>query len=91
MRSIDQKLGRLWFRVWAVFAFFGATASIVFGLVVIFTAPIPGIFLLLLGGFFVWLGRRAWRDRSTLSEALNRDYQGETNPEPLNHQRIRKD
>lgn len=75
MRNIDRRLGRFYLRLWALVALFAAVASPVFGAVVLVVAPIPAILLFLLGVFFLWLGRRAWRDRATLSEVLNRDYQ----------------
>jgi len=30
---------------------------------------------LLLGAFFLWLGLRAWSDRATLGDVLNRDFE----------------
>jgi uncharacterized membrane protein YfbV (UPF0208 family) len=74
MKNIDRKLGRFVQRLLAVLAFAGCVASIVFGVIVIGTAVFPGILALLLGAFFFWLGRRAWRDNSALGEIFNRDY-----------------
>ena len=82
MDGIDRKLGRLLLRLWAVVAFLGAVASIGFGAVVLMSAPIPGVLLFLLGVLFLWLGMRAWRDRATLGEVLNRDYQPAARSKP---------
>ena len=76
-RNGDRTLGRLVLRFWAVVAFLGAAASTMFGAVVLLDGqPIPGILLLALGTLFLWLGRRAWRDRATLGDLLNRDFEG---------------
>lgn len=75
IRRVDQALGRLVLRFFAVLAFLGASASIVFGTVVLVNGYLPGILLLLLGLFFLWIGRRAWRDRATLGEVLSRDFE----------------
>jgi len=75
MGRVDQALGRLLLRSFAVLAFVGAAASTVFGGVVLANGHFPGILALLLGAFFLWLGLRAWNDRATLGEALNRDFE----------------
>lgn len=76
-RSADEILGRLVLRFLAVVAFLAAAASALFGTVVLANGhTIPGILLLALGALFLWLGRRAWRDRATLGEVLNRDFEG---------------
>ena len=90
MQTIDRALGRLLLRFWAVLAFLGATASIAFGAVVLVNGHIPGIVLLLLGVLFLWLGIRAWRDRATLGEALNRDFEKVPTTRPGSHVRDRK-
>jgi heme A synthase len=87
MDDVDQRLGRLLLRLWAVLAFLGAAASIGFGAVVLVSAPIPGVLLLLLGVLFFWLGMRAWRDRATLGEVLNRDYQPAARSKPPSNRR----
>ena len=75
MKRLDHVLGRLLLRFWAVLAFLGAAASIVFGAVVLIKGHFPGLLILLLGAFFLWLGLRAWRDRATLGEVINRDFE----------------
>lgn len=62
-------------RFWAVIALLAAAASTIFGAVVLKNGHLPGIALLLLGSLFFWLARRAWRDRSSLGEVLDRDFQ----------------
>jgi hypothetical protein len=37
------------------------------------------------GALFVWLGRLAWRDRATLGELLNRDFERARKGKPENH------
>lgn len=74
MKNLDAVLGKFVLRLCAVVAFMAALASFGFGVVVVSTAPIPGILLFLLGIFFFWLGLRAWRDHATLGEILNREY-----------------
>ena len=74
MERLDRTLGRLLLRTWAVVAFFAALGSAAFGIVVLRDGQLPGVVLLLLAALFAWLGRRAWRDRATLGEALNRDF-----------------
>lgn len=74
MERLDRTLGRLLLRTWAVVAFFAALGSAAFGIVVLRDGQLPGVILLLLAALFVWLGRRAWRDRATLGEALSRDF-----------------
>jgi hypothetical protein len=74
VERLDRTLGRLLLRTWAVVAFVAALGSAAFGIVVLRDGQPPGVILLLLAALFVWLGRRAWRDRATLGEALNRDF-----------------
>jgi hypothetical protein len=75
-RSVDRTLGRVVLRFWAVVAFLGAAASATFAMIVLVNGhAIPGIILLALGVLFLWLGRRAWRDRSGLGDVLNRDFE----------------
>ena len=74
MERLDRTLGRLLLRTWAVVAFFAALGSAAFGIVVLRDGQLPGVVLLLLAALFAWLGRRAWRDRATVGEALNRDF-----------------
>ena len=77
IRSADRILGRLVLRFWAVVAFLAAAASALFGTIVLANGhAIPGVLLLALGALFLWLGRRAWRDRATLGDVLNRDFEG---------------
>ena len=76
--KIDRTLGRIVQRFWAVLAFTASMASIVFGAIVFSTSLFAGILLILLGALFIWLGTRAWRDRATLGELLDRDYQSKT-------------
>ena len=91
IRQADRVLGRFLLRFWAILAFLGATASTVFGAVVLFNGHLPGLFMLLLGAFFLWLGLRAWRDRATFGDVLNRDFE-KTPPDSNNdHKRDRKD
>jgi len=73
--GIDRRLGRLVLRFWAVVAWLAGAASAIFGAVVLSAGHVPGVALLLLGAFFLWLGRRAWRDPATLGEVLNRDFE----------------
>jgi hypothetical protein len=73
-QKADRVLGRLVLRAWAIVAFIGAVGSTAFGAAVLANGQIPGLLLLLLGAFFFWLGRRAWRDRAGLGELLNRDF-----------------
>lgn len=75
MGRADQALGRLLLRSCAVFSFIGAAASTAFGIIVLIKGHFPGFLILLLGAFFFWLGRRAWSDRATLGEVLNRDFE----------------
>jgi hypothetical protein len=74
MPSVDQALGRLLLRSWAVLAFLGAAVCAVFGVIVLVNGHFIGIVSLLLGALFLWLGLRAWRDTATLGEVLNRDF-----------------
>jgi hypothetical protein len=75
LRSVDGALGRLLLRCCAVGAFLAAAAAIVFGTVVLFSGHIVGVLILSTGALFLWLGRLAWRDRATLGEVLNRDFE----------------
>jgi hypothetical protein len=75
-QNVDRILGRLVLRFWAVVAVLAAAASATFGAIVLVNGNlIPGILLLALGTLFLWLGRRAWRDRATLGELLDRDFE----------------
>lgn len=74
MKNLDRKLGKFVMKLWAVVAFIASLPSIGFGMYVISSALIPGILLILLGGFFIWAGVRAWRDDSPLGDILNRDF-----------------
>jgi Flp pilus assembly protein TadB len=75
-RDIDRTLGRLVLRFWAVVAFLGAAAATIFAAILLVNGQlIPAIVLLALGTLFLWLGRRAWRDRATLGDLLNRDFE----------------
>jgi hypothetical protein len=75
MKRADRVLGRFLFRFWAMLAFLGATVSTVFGTVVLVNGHLPGLLILLLGAFLLWIGLRAWGDRTTLADALNRDFE----------------
>jgi hypothetical protein len=75
MARVDQALGRLLMRSFAVLAFIGAAGSTVFGAVVLANGHFPGLLLLLLAALFLWLGRRAWSDEATLVEVLSRDFE----------------
>jgi hypothetical protein len=75
MKRLDYILGRFLLKFWAVLAFLGAAASTVFSAVVLIKGHFPGLLILLPGAFFLWLGLRAWRDRATLGELLNRDFE----------------
>lgn len=75
VEKLDKVLGRILSRILAVAAFIASAASMGFGLIVVWSSLFPGLLLFLLGALFIWLGLRAWRDRSTLGELLNRDYQ----------------
>ena len=84
MRRVDRALGRLCLRFWAVVAFLAAAAATVFATVVLFNGHIIGVVILSAGVLFLWLGRLAWRDRATLGEVLNRDFEParKDKPEP---------
>jgi len=85
VERLDRALGRLLLRTWAVVAFLAALGSAAFGIVVLRDGQLPGVVLLLLAALFAWLGARAWRDRATLGEALNRDFapgRSPQDPEP---------
>jgi hypothetical protein len=75
MRKVDQVLGRLVLRAWAVVAFIAAAVSTAFGAAALGNGHIPGLLLLLLGPFFFGLGLRAWRDRTGFGALLNRDFE----------------
>ena len=75
LENADRVLGRYILRFWAILAFLGAAASIVFGSVVLVKGHFPGLLVLLLGAFFLWIGLRAWKDRATLGDVLNRDFE----------------
>ena len=76
-QRVDQALGRAVTRFWAIVAFMAAMAGGVFGIIVLIDGQvIPGLLLLALGTLFLWLGRRAWRDRAGLGDLLNRDFEG---------------
>jgi hypothetical protein len=85
MQRVDRTLGRLLLRSCAVLAFSGAAASTVFGAVVLVNGHFAGILALMLGAFFLWLGLRAWRDRATLGEVLNRDFEKMPTSQPETH------
>jgi len=74
-RTVDGALGRLLLRCFAVIAFLGAAAAIVFGVVVLFSGQMVGVLALAAAAFFLWLGRVAWRDRATLGELMSRDFE----------------
>jgi len=84
MRRVDRALGRLFLRFWGAVAFLAAAAAIVFSGIVLFNGHIIGIVILSAGVLFLWLGRMAWRDRATLGEVLNRDFEqtNKNKPEP---------
>ena len=75
MQSVDKKLGRLFLRCWAVVAFLAAAAASIFAAVVLFNGHLIGVVILSAGALFFWLGLMAWRDRATLADALNRDFE----------------
>ena len=75
LRAVDGALGRLLLRCCAVVAFLGAAAAIVFGVVVLFSGQMVGVLALAAAALFLWLGRLAWRDRATLGELVNRDFE----------------
>jgi len=74
-RTDDGALGRLLLRCCAVVAFLGAAAAIVLGVVVLFSGQMVGVLALAAAALFLWLGRLAWRDRATLGELVNRDFE----------------
>jgi uncharacterized iron-regulated membrane protein len=80
--ALDGALGRLFLRCCAVVAFVAAAAAIAFGAVVLFSGRIIGLLMLAAAVLFVWLGRLAWRDRATLGELLNRDFERVTKRKP---------
>ena len=73
--TVDGALGRLLLRCRAVVAFLGAAAAIGFGVVVLFSGQMVGVLALAAAALFLWLGRLAWRDRATLGELVNRDFE----------------
>jgi len=72
---VDKSLGRLLLRSCAVLAFIGAALSTLFGAYVLYNGYFQGLIILMLGAFLLWLGLRAWSDRATLGEVLNRDFE----------------
>jgi hypothetical protein len=74
MQSIDKILGRLLLRFCAVVAFLAAAAATVFAAVVLLNGHLIGVVILSAGALFLWLALLAWRDRATLAEVLNRDF-----------------
>ncbi len=83
IQRADRILGRLVLRTVAVVAFLGAVGSAVFSVTVLADGHIfPGILALALAGLFLWLGRRAWRDRTGLGDLLNRDYESPKKDRP---------
>ena len=74
IQKLDQSLGRLLLRFFAVLALLASAGGAVFGAIVFRNWPVQGILLWLLAALFLWLGRRAWRDRAGLGELLNRDF-----------------
>jgi hypothetical protein len=74
MKNLDQSLGRLLWRFFAVLAFLAFAGCAVFGAIVLRAGHFPGILVWLLGALFLWLGRRAWREKAGLGESLNRDF-----------------
>jgi hypothetical protein len=85
IRSVDRALGRLFLRCWAVVAFLAAAAATVFAAVVLFNGHIIGVVILSAGALFLWLGLLAWRDRATLGEVLNRDFERIKKGKPQTH------
>jgi hypothetical protein len=85
MHNLDGALGRLFLRCCALVAFLAAAAATVFGAVVLFNGHVVGVLILSAGALFVWLGRLAWRDRATLGELLNRDFERASKGKPENH------
>jgi threonine/homoserine/homoserine lactone efflux protein len=76
-------------RCWAVVAFLAAAAATVFAAVVLFNGHIIGVVILSAGALFLWLGLLAWRDRATLGEVLNRDFDQIKMGKPETHVRDR--
>ena len=68
-------MGRLFLRCCAVVAFLAAAAATVFAAVVLFNGHLVGVVIVLVAALLFWLGLVAWRDRATLGELLNRDYE----------------
>ncbi|MBI1285556.1 MAG: hypothetical protein GC183_14685 [Thiobacillus sp.] len=85
MRSVDRALGRIILRCWAALAFLAAAAATVFAGVVLFNGHVIGVLILSAGALFFWLGRVACRDRATLGEVLNRDFERAREAEPETH------
>lgn len=75
IRRAENTLGRLFLRCCAVVAFLAAAAATVFAVVVLLNGHLIGVIILSVGALFLWLGRLAWRDRATLGELLNRDFE----------------
>jgi hypothetical protein len=70
-----------------VVAFLAAAAATVFAAVVLLNGHIIGLVILSAGALFVWLGLVAWRDRATLGEVLNRDFEQTKKGKPETHGR----
>ena len=85
MRSVDKVLGRVFLRCCAVVAFLAAAAATVFAAVVLFNGHLIGVVILSAGALFLWLGLIAWRDRATLAEVLNRDFERIKKGKPETH------
>jgi len=86
MKNLDHLLGRLVMRSFAVLAFLGAVAAVIFGAIVLVSGHIPGFLALLLGVLLLWLGLRAWRDDASLGDVLNRDFErasSQTDPDQV--------
>ena len=73
--QVDIVLGRVVLRFCAVVAFLAAAGAAVFAAVVLFHGHLIGVVILSAGALFLWLGRIAWRDRATLGDVLNRDFE----------------
>ena len=74
-RRLDRALGRLFMRGWAVLALLAAVGASILGAVVLVDGHLIGLVILSAGTLFFWLGLRAWRDRATLGDLLNRDFE----------------
>ena len=74
-------------RCWAVVAFLAAAVATVFAAVALFNGHIIGVVILSAGALFLWLGLLTWRDRATLGEVLNRDFERIKKGKPETHVR----